>query len=325
MPTALVTGAGGFIGGHLVKRLLEEGFSVKAVDIKPLANWWQMHEGCENISGDLREEKVASHACHNRDHVYQLAADMGGAGYVFSGDNDAEILQNNLRINLNIAKYARAYNVGKVLYTSSACVYPKTNQEDPNNPDCSEDSVYPADPDSEYGWEKLTSERLYLAFARNYALRVYIVRLHNVYGSHGSWNDGREKAPAAICRKVAEAKLTPEPTINVWGDGKQVRSFMWISDCVEGIRRIMDSDIGCPINLGSSESITINGLIDIVANIAGINLNLFRQYDTSKPQGVRGRNSDNTLILKELGWEPGRPLASGVDETYQWIEEQVKL
>lgn len=322
MPTALVTGAGGFIGGHLVKRLLRERFLVCAVDIKPLSEWWQLHEHAANIVGDLREEAIADGASRDMDYVYQLAADMGGAGYVFSGDNDSEILQNNLRINLNIARYALANKAQRILYASSACVYPKHNQEDPNNPNCVEHSAYPACPDSEYGWEKLISERLYLALARNHGLSVRIARLHNVYGPYGSWNDGREKAPAALCRKVAQCSLNHVHSLDVWGDGTYTRSFMYIDDCVEGLRRLMDSNVSHPLNLGSEQMVTINQLVATIAEVAGTEVH--KSYDRTKPQGVAGRNSDNRLIRQVLNWEPSIPLREGLKPTYEWILAKVK-
>lgn len=322
MPTALVTGGGGFIGGHLVKRLLDEGFSVRAVDIKHFDEWWQQHLNAQNLIRDLRNESTVKGVCRGMDYIYQLAADMGGAGYVFSGENDSEILQNNLRINLNMVKDARACGVRRILYTSSACVYPKHNQEDSGNPNCAEDSAYPAYPDSEYGWEKLISERLYLAFARNYGLSVRIARLHNVYGPFGSWNDGREKAPAALCRKVAQCSLGQVHSVDVWGNGTYTRSFMYIDDCIRGLRRIMDSDVTHPLNLGSGYKVTINHLVDTIAEIAGIKVH--KSYDLTKPQGVAGRNSDNHLIRELLGWQPAIPLYTGLQPTYKWILEKVK-
>lgn len=326
MENALVTGAGGFIGGHLVKRLLDEGFRVRAVDIKPIRSdngpsWWQVWREAENIVADLRESRICHDVCDEIDHVYQLAANMGGAGYVFSGENDAEIFYDNLKINLSMAYCAWEERVQKIFYSSSACIYPTFNQEDRNNPNCAEASAYPAMCDHEYGWEKLASERLYLSFARNYGIKVRIARLHNVYGPRGSWNDGREKAPAAICRKVAEAVKSGNRAVNVWGDGTFTRSFMWIGDCIEGIRRIMDSPVRQPLNLGSEEMVTINQLVDIVAVIAGIQVE--KVYDMSKPQGVPGRNSDNTLIKECLDWEPGTALRYGLEQTYRWVAEQV--
>jgi nucleoside-diphosphate-sugar epimerase len=255
------------------------------------------------------------------DEVYQLAADMGGAGYIFTGEHDADVMHNSALINLNMAKLCVEHKVKKVFYSSSACIYPAYNQQDPNNPKCSEDSAYPAMPDSEYGWEKLFSERLYLAFMRNYGLNVRIARLHNIFGPQGTWRGGREKAPAAICRKVAMAKDGGE--IEIWGDGNQTRSFLYIDECVEGIRRLMESDFPGPVNIGSEEMVTINQLVDMVCEIAGKRLK--KRHDLTKPQGVRGRNSDNRLIREKLGWAPSMPLEEGLRRTYAWIEQQVRL
>lgn len=323
MTKVLVTGAGGFIGGHLVKKLLEDGLTVRAVDIKPLREWWQVASHTENIDDDLRNTDAAIKVCHRMEYIYQLAADMGGAGYVFSGENDSEILQNNARIDLNIARGAQKARVRKVLYASSACIYPKTNQTDSANPNCSEASAYPAFPDSEYGWEKLFSERLYMAMARNYGIKVGIARLHNVYGPYGSWNDGREKAPAALCRKVAELLLGQSKSVEIWGDGTYTRSFMYVDDCVDGLRRLMDSNVGYPLNLGSEEMVTINCLVEVIAEIAGMAF-LCKDYDLSKPQGVAGRNSDNALIREALKWEPKIPLRTGLEETFNWILKEVQ-
>jgi nucleoside-diphosphate-sugar epimerase len=300
--------------------LLDEGHSVRAVDCKPLDQWWQRWP-VENVVADLREGDNCCAACRGIDYAYQLAADMGGAGYVFSGDHDADIMRNSGLINFHTAYNAQRCRVKRILYASSACIYPKTNQTDPGNPNLAEHTAYPAFPDSEYGWEKLCSERLYLNFARNYGLGVRIARLHNVYGPHGSWNDGREKAPAAICRKVAEALVSDRHEVNVWGDGSFTRSFMWVDDCVEGLVRIMRSDTQEVLNLGSEEMVTINQLVDTVASIAGIDVR--KVHDLSKPQGVAGRNSDNRLIRKTLGWETTTPLRSGLGTTFAWILEQL--
>ncbi len=317
--TAIVCGAGGFIGGHLVNRLKEEGYWVRGVDLKE--NEFGNMNADDFVLGDLRDPYLCASLFDRKiDEVYQLAADMGGAGYIFTGEHDADVMHNSALINLNIAKLCVEHKVGKVFYSSSACIYPAYNQEDPNNPKCSEDSAYPAMPDSEYGWEKLFSERLYLAFMRNYGLNVRIARFHNIFGPQGTWRGGREKAPAAICRKVAMAKDGDE--IEIWGDGQQTRSFLYIDECIEGVRRLMASDFPGPVNIGSEEMVTINQLVDMVCEIAGKSLK--KRYDLTKPQGVRGRNSDNRLIREKLGWAPSMPLREGLERTYPWIEEQVK-
>jgi GDP-D-mannose 3',5'-epimerase len=317
--TAIVCGAGGFIGGHLVNRLKEEGYWVRGVDLKE--NEFGNMNADDFVLGDLRDPYFCASLFDRKiDEVYQLAADMGGAGYIFTGEHDADVMHNSALINLNIAKLCVEHKVGKVFYSSSACIYPAYNQEDPNNPKCSEDSAYPAMPDSEYGWEKLFSERLYLAFMRNYGLNVRIARFHNIFGPQGTWRGGREKAPAAICRKVAIAKEGDE--IEIWGDGQQTRSFLYIDECIEGVRRLMTSDFPGPVNIGSEEMVTINQLVDMVCEIAGKCLK--KRYDLTKPQGVRGRNSDNRLIREKLGWAPSMPLREGLERTYAWIEEQVK-
>jgi nucleoside-diphosphate-sugar epimerase len=251
--------------------------------------------------------------------VYQLAADMGGAGYIFTGEHDAAVMHNSATINLNIAEAGRLAGVRKIFYSSSACIYPEYNQLDPDNPKCSEDSAYPAAPDSEYGWEKLFSERLYLSYMRNYGIQVRIVRFHNIFGPEGTWTDGREKAPAALCRKVAEARDGDE--IEIWGDGKQTRSFLYIDECLEGVRRLVESDFTGPVNVGSEEMVSINQLAGIVMDIAGKKLTI---RHIPGPQGVRGRNSDNRLIREKLGWAPSRPLRAGLETTYAWIAKQVR-
>lgn len=322
MTTSLVAGAGGFIGGHLTKKLLDRGHNVRAVDIKPRRDWWQWHEAADNIAAlDLRELPNCRIACRGASHVYQLAADMGGAGIVFSGDYDAEIMHNSAQINLNIAEIARTLKF-RTFYSSSACCYPRHNQTDPNNPNCEESTAYPADPDSPYGFEKLFSEGLYDAYARNHGLDVRIARFHNIMGPQGSWCDGREKAPAAICRKVAEAKLTGDHRIEIWGDGTQTRSFCWIDDCVAGILSVMNGDYAAPVNLGSEEMVTINQLVDYVEEIAGVKLQ--RRYKLDAPTGVAGRCSDNREFRRRYGWEPNTPLKEGLKRTYEWIEQQVK-
>ncbi len=319
---AMVAGGGGFIGGWLVKRLLDDGYKVVAADIKPSRQWWQVHPDAQNIDMcDLREYGECYLCCHDVDEVYQLAADMGGAGFVFSGLNDAQVMHNSAKINLNFADLAREFRF-RTFYSSSACVYPRQNQTDPDNPNCEESTAYPADPDSPYGFEKLFSERLYDAYARNHKLQVRIARFHNVFGPQGSWRDGREKAPAAICRKVAEAVLSGDHRIEIWGDGQQTRSFCWIEDCVRGILDIMRGDNPAPVNLGSSEMVTINRLVDIVEGIAGIKLE--RSYKLDAPKGVAGRNSDNTEFRRRYGWEPDTKLVDGMARTYCWVLDQVK-
>lgn len=313
---ALVTGAGGFIGSHLVKRLKAEGYWVRGVDLKypdfsPTA-------ADDFIIGDLRDQRVCKNITDQRfDEVYQLAADMGGAGYIFTGEHDADVMHNSATINLNMVERCRQTGVKKVFYSSSACMYPEYNQEDPDNPKCSEDSAYPAAPDSEYGWEKLFSERLYLAYSRNYGVEVRIARFHNIFGPEGTWKGGKEKAPAAVCRKVAEAPDGHE--IEIWGDGLQTRSFLYIDECVEGVRRLMDSSFSGPVNIGSEEMVTINKLAELVMDIAGKRL---RIKHVPGPTGVRGRNSDNRLIGERLDWEPAMPLRDGIGLTYRWISSQ---
>ncbi|MFW5871415.1 MAG: NAD-dependent epimerase/dehydratase family protein [Verrucomicrobiota bacterium] len=317
MKQALVCGAGGFIGGHLVKRLKQEGFWVRGVDIK-------QHEFAETraddfVLGDLRDPGVVQSVVEkDMDEVYQLAADMGGAGFVFTGEHDSEIMHNSAMINLNMVEEAKKKGVKKIFYSSSACIYPERNQMNTDNPVCSEDSAYPAAPDSEYGWEKLFSERIYAAYERNHDLEVHIARFHNIFGPEGTWTGGREKAPAAMCRKVAE---TPDGgEIEMWGDGEQTRSFLYIDECLEGVRRLMHSDFMGPVNIGSEEMISINGLAEMVMDIAGKKVNI---KHIEGPLGVRGRNSDNRLIKEKLRWEPQAPLRDGMEKTYAWIAEQV--
>jgi GDP-D-mannose 3', 5'-epimerase len=317
MPSSLVLGAGGFIGGHLVERLKREGFSVRGVDLKRPE--FGETGADEFMLGDLRDPRFVDEVfADGFDHVYQLAADMGGAGYIFTGDNDADVMHNSASINLNVAEAARRTRVGRVFYSSSACIYPERNQLDPSMPVTAESSAYPAAPDSEYGWEKLFSERLYAAYARNYGLTVRIARFHNIFGECGTWTGGREKAPAAMCRKVAE---TPDGgTIEVWGDGLQTRSFLYIDECLEGVRRLMESDVEEPLNIGSEEMITINGLAALVAGLSGKSISI---RNVPGPTGVRGRNSDNALIRKRLGWAPSQPLKHGLERTYRWVAQQV--
>jgi len=315
----LVTGAGGFIGSHLVKRLKKEGFWVRGVDLKyPV---FGETAADDFVIGDLRDQVVCRNITDDIrfDEVYQLAADMGGAGYIFTGEHDADIMHNSATINLNMLERCRITGVKKIFYSSSACIYPRYNQEDPDNPKCSENSAYPAQPDSEYGWEKLFSERLYLAYRNNYGMQVRIARFHNIFGPEGAWNDGREKAPAAICRKVAEAFGGGE--LEIWGDGKQTRSFLYIDECLEGVRRLVASDFIGPVNIGSEEMVTINQLAEMVMDIAGKKLKI---KNVKGPQGVRGRKSDNRLIKEKLGWAPSYPLKKGLEKTYVWIKEQVE-
>lgn len=315
----LVTGAGGFIGGHLVKRLLDDGHEVRGVDIKPVEKWWQLHDAAENIVADLRLRSECMGACKSMQRVFNLAADMGGIGFI---EKQKKRCMLSVLINTHMLLACEFNGVRRYLFTSSACVYAKNKQDYSNMPSLKERDAYPAQPEDGYGWEKLFSERMCRHFWEEGGLEVRIPRLHNVYGPKGSWRDGREKAPAAICRKVAEAKLSGAKEIEVWGDGTFTRSFMWIDDCVEGLCRIMDGEWRTPINLGSEEQVAVNGLVDTVEDIAGVKLE--RRYDLTKAQGVPGRNSDNWLIRKQFGWEPKTPLREGLAKTYQWIEEQVR-
>jgi GDP-D-mannose 3',5'-epimerase len=317
MRKALVNGAGGFIGSHLVRRLREEGFWVRGVDLK----FSEFSESSANefVAGDLRDPKVAEAAVEGIEDVYQLAADMGGAGYIFTGEHDACVMHNSATINLNTVEAGRKAGVKRFFYSSSACIYPERNQLDPDNPNCAEESAYPAAPDSEYGWEKLFSERLFFAYARNYGLEVHVARFHNIFGPEGTWRGGREKAPAAICRKVAEAP--DHGDIEIWGDGLQTRSFLYIDECLEGVRRLMESNFQGPVNIGSQEMVTINQLAEMTMNIADKQL---RICHIPGPLGVRGRNSDNRLIAKKLSWAPSATLEQGLRSTYAWINSQVQ-
>jgi len=312
----LVNGAGGFIGGHLVTRLKREGHWVRAVDIK--RHEFTVPPADEFIVGDLRDPEVVRAAVSGIDEVYQLAADMGGAGYIFTGDNDASVMHNSATINLNTLEFGSEAGVKKFFYSSSACAYPEHNQRDPQNPKCSEDSAYPAAPDSEYGWEKLFSERLFLAYQRNRGIQARVARFHNIFGPEGTWTGGKEKAPAALCRKIAEAPYGGE--IEIWGDGLQTRSFLYVEECIEAVRRLMDSDFSGPVNIGSEEMVTINQLAEIIMQIADKKLSI---RHIPGPLGVRGRNSDNHLIRERLGWEPSWPLRKGLEKTYGWIATQV--
>ena len=326
---ALVLGAGGFIGSHMCKRLKSEGFWVRGVDIK----YPEFSESAadEFIQGDLREVGLVARVLDvegdSFDQIYQFAADMGGAGYIFTDEHSADIMHNSATINLNVLNEQvqlnrlLGTNKTKIFYSSSACMYPEHNQLDPDNPDCREDSAYPAAPDSEYGWEKLFSERLYLAYNRNYDIPVCVARYHNIFGPEGTWDGGKEKAPAAISRKVA---LLPDVggTIEVWGDGLQTRSFLFIDECIEATRRLMDSTFQGPVNIGSEEMVTINQLVETAAKVSGKVVR--KSYTLNAPTGVRGRNSNNDLIRKELGWDYSQSLEEGIRKTYAWISEQIK-
>lgn len=320
MKKALVLGSGGFIGGHLTRRLKSEGYHVTGVDIK--THEYENDHSHTFFHSDLRNPRVILDILQTHspfDRIYQLAADMGGAGFVFTGENDADIMHNSAMINLNVLDaIVKTGCHARIFYSSSACIYPERNQLDPDNPICCESSAYPAAPDSEYGWEKLFSERMYLAYAKNKGLDVRIARFHNIFGPQGTWRGGREKAPAAMCRKVAKA--SPGDNIEIWGDGKQTRSFLYIDECLEGVERLMNSNVTTPLNIGSDEMVTINQLAEMVMNIASKQLSITH---IPGPQGVRGRSSDNTMIDDVLGWKPTERLITGLERTYDWINEQV--
>src|SRR5436305_2829180 len=315
--TAIVCGAGGFIGGHLVKRLKSEGFWVRSVDLK--AHEYSESEADDFAVGDLRDPYFCRQMIDRRfDEIYQLAADMGGAGFIFTGENDADIMHNSATINLNVLDAAYKRSIRRIFYSSSACMYPAYNQEDPDRPNCEESSAYPAAPDSEYGWEKLFSERLYLTYGRCYGMEVRVARYHNIFGPEGTWTGGREKAPAALCRKIT---MTPDSgTIEIWGDGQQTRSFRYVDECVEGTLRLMRSGFTGPVNIGSEEMVTINQLADLIMTVAGKKVS---KNHIPGPLGVRGRNSDNRLIQEKLGWAPSQRLVAGLEPTYAWIERQI--
>ena len=314
----VVAGGGGFIGGHLVADLLQEGFEVRSVDVKPETHWYQVHEDAQNLVLDLRDLDSCRKAVESANAVYNLAADMGGMGFI---EHNKALCMLSVLINTHMLMAAREHGVEKFFFSSSACVYAADKQTDPANPGLEESDAYPAMPEDGYGWEKLFSERMCRHFREDFGMHTRVARYHNVYGPHGTWRGGREKAPAAICRKVAEAKLSGSRELEIWGDGEQTRSFMYIDDCLHGTKAIMDSDITEAINLGSDEMVSINQLVDIVEDIAGVKLE--RRYDLSAPKGVRGRNSDNTLIKELLGWAPGISLRAGLEKTYAWIHDEL--
>jgi nucleoside-diphosphate-sugar epimerase len=331
MKKILILGGGGFIGGHLAKRLKSEGNWIRIVDLKT-HEYFDKDEICnEFVVGDLRDPVLVSNIIdYDIDELYQLAADMGGAGYIFTGEHDADVMHNSSLININVVKESVLKKVKKVFYSSSACMYPEHNQIDPNNPNCEESSAYPANPDSEYGWEKLFSERLYLSFMRNYGLNVRIARFHNIFGPQGTWKGGREKSPAAMCRKASE---TPEGgVLEVWGDGFQTRSFLYVDECVEAVIRLMSSDFIGPVNVGSEEMVTINQLAEMAIKLSGKNISIkniygdefILKYGYKCPTGVKGRNSDNKLYKEKIGWVVSEPLISGLEKTYNWINNQIK-
>jgi nucleoside-diphosphate-sugar epimerase len=315
----MVAGAGGFIGGHLVAQLLDQGFTVRAVDVKPVEDWHQAHDAAENLELDLRLMQDCEVAVADAAEIYNLAADMGGMGFI---ENNKALCMLSVLISTHLLEAAHREGVERFFFSSSACVYAADKQADPNNPGLKESDAYPAMPEDGYGWEKLFSERMCRHFQEDFGLTTRVARYHNVYGPHGTWTGGREKAPAAICRKVAEAKLSGNHEISIWGDGRQTRSFMYIDDCIIGTQLIMASGIAEPINLGSSEMVTIDELVTIIEDIAGIMCRHI--YDLSAPKGVNGRNSDNEMIREMLGWEPSIPLRTGLEKTFAWVYDEVK-
>jgi nucleoside-diphosphate-sugar epimerase len=315
----LVAGGGGFIGGHLVADLLKQGLTVRSVDIKPIDQWYQVHEGVQNVVADLSLRENAFAQTDGAREVYMLAADMGGMGFI---ENNKALCMLTVNTSTQMLEAAKAAEVERYFYSSSACVYNGSKQTDPNITALKEEDAYPADPEDGYGWEKLFSERMARHFLEDYGLQTRVARYHNVYGPEGTWTGGREKAPAAVCRKIAEAVISGKHELEIWGDGEQTRSFMYIDDCVKGSQMILASDLEDPINLGSAELVSINQLYSIVEEIAGIKCE--RKYDLSAPQGVRGRNSDNTMINEVFGWEPSISLADGLAQTYAWVYDQVK-
>jgi nucleoside-diphosphate-sugar epimerase len=330
MKRILVCGAGGFIGGAMVKRLKAEGHWVRGVDLKYHRYFDITQVADDFVVGDLRDRNICDQVVDESiDEVYQFAADMGGAGYIFTGEHDADVMHNSAMINLNVAEQCVAKKVNRVLYSSSACIYPEYNQLEPDNPKCSETSAYPAAPDSEYGWEKLFSERLWLSFSRNYGLNVRITRYHNIFGPEGTWDGGKEKAPAALCRKAALCE--DGSSVEVWGDGLQTRSFLYIDECIDATRQLMDSEFQGPVNIGSEEMISLNDFAQMAIDISGKNLTIQnlqgqefeKKYGHKCPLGVRGRNSDNTLIREELGWDSSMSLMSGMKITFDWIKQQI--
>jgi GDP-D-mannose 3',5'-epimerase len=316
----VVAGGGGFIGGHLVQKLIDDGVhDVLAVDAKPLGDWYQIQAGAENRVMDLSRPDECDEALRGATDVFNLAADMGGMGFI---ESNKALCMLSVLINTHLLAAARDHGVGSFFYASSACVYPLERQDRPGQPGLREGDAYPANPEDGYGWEKLFSERMCRHFSEDFGLRVRVARYHNVYGPHGCWTGGREKAPAAICRKVVEAKLHGRHELEVWGDGEQTRSFMYIDDCLRGTLLLCASDVAEPLNIGSAETVTINQLVDIVEEIAGVRLE--RRYNPGAPKGVRGRTSDNTMIRDRLGWEPSTTLADGLEHTYRWIYDEAR-
>lgn len=319
MKRIVVAGAGGFIGGHIVKELIKKRHQVRAVDIKPLNEWYQVSTDADNLVLDLRLRENCYKAVNGYNEVFNFAADMGGMGFI---ENNKAACMITVLINTHLLIASKDCGIDRYFYASSACVYNGDKQTDPDNPGLKESDAYPALAEDGYGWEKLFSERMCRHFSEDFGLTIRIARFHNVYGPHGTYDGGREKAPAAICRKVIDGQLSGKKEITIWGDGHQTRSFMFIDDCIKGIQDIMYSNINEPLNLGSSEMVSINGLVDIVEEIAGYKME--RKYDLSAPKGVRGRNSENTLIKKYLGWEPSIPLKTGMKKTYDWIMQEMK-